>query len=85
MLVWEDEKCDDPNNFEYKKIQFEASTIEIEKNILDPHMMLMIGFDSQKQVHIVNSYMILEFLGDLGGFKEALNILILPISSYFSA
>ena len=48
-------------------------------------MALMIGLDSQKQVNIVTSYKMLGFFGDLGGFKEALSILITPIATYFSA
>lgn len=44
----------------------------------------MIGLDSFKKVSVVKTYKILEFLGDWGGFKEFLEIILSAIGLYFS-
>lgn len=41
--------------------------------------------DDNKQVNIVKSYQLLDLLGDIGGFTEALNIVFSMIGGYFSA
>lgn len=43
------------------------------------------GLDSTKQINIITSYKLLEFLGDIGGFLEALEIICMFIGSYFSS
>ena len=46
---------------------------------------MIIGLDSQKEIHVVNSYKLLGFIGDIGGFYEALSILFSIIGTYFSS
>ena len=41
--------------------------------------------DSVKSVHIISSYKLLSFLGDMGGFGEAIHIVFSLFGSYFSA
>ena len=45
---------------------------------------MIIELDSTKKVSIVKTYKILEFLGDWGGFKEFLEIIVSSIGLYFS-
>ena len=45
---------------------------------------MVIGLDSTKNVSIVKTYKILEFLGDWGGFKEFLDIILSTIGLYVS-
>ena len=40
--------------------------------------------DSEMKTHVLKSYKLLDFLGDLGGFKEALNIVFSLFGTYFS-
>ena len=46
---------------------------------------LVIGLDSSKKINIVTTYKILEFLGDWGGFREALSIAFSTVGIYFSS
>jgi hypothetical protein len=46
---------------------------------------VLLGMDSEMKTHVLTSYKLLDFLGDLGGFKEALNIVFSFIGTYFSA
>ena len=46
---------------------------------------MIFGMDSEMKTHVLTSYKLLDFLGDLGGFKEALNIIFSVFGTYFSA
>lgn len=46
---------------------------------------MVFGLDSEKQVNVISSYKLLEFIGDQGGFLEALEIICMFIGSYFSS
>jgi hypothetical protein len=45
---------------------------------------MIFGMDSEMKTHVLKSYKLLDFLGDLGGFKEALNIVFSLFGTYFS-
>ena len=48
LLFWRDEKCEEPEDFQYKKFKFESSTIETEKKVFTQYMGMVVGLDSQK-------------------------------------
>ena len=45
---------------------------------------ITLGLDNNKKVNVVTTQKILEFLGDLGGFKEAVNIIFSLFALYVS-
>ena len=73
--------------FDYQKLMFSSSTILSEPSDVAQqyYLTMLIGFDSQKQIHVVNSYKLLSFIGDIGGFYEALSILFSIFGAYFSS
>jgi hypothetical protein len=50
-----------------------------------PLVRLVVGLDDSKRVSVVTTQKILEFLGDFGGFKEAVNIVFSIFGYYFSS
>jgi hypothetical protein len=46
---------------------------------------MTLGLDDNKRVSIVTTQKALEFLGDLGGFKEAVNIIFSFFGFYLSS
>ena len=46
--------------------------------------MMGLNVDSEKQMHIVDSYSLLQFLGDVGGFFSAQMIVVTLLSSWIS-
>ena len=85
ILFWrDDEPCDGEDSEQYKKIQFSREIIQKQKVFNGCILSLMVGLDSFKQVSVVKTYKILEFLGDWGGFKEFLEIILSAVGLYFS-
>jgi hypothetical protein len=89
LWFWRDQKCDIENttNFEHQKIQLSkfGSEIGISNPFKEIYFGVLLGMDSEMKTHVLTSYKLLDFLGDLGGFKEALNIVFSFIGTYFSA
>lgn len=86
LLFWRGEKCDpeDTSKFDFQKLKLASHNLE--EQILDSNVYFILDFamDSQKQIHIVSSYKVLEFLGDIGGFLEAIEIIFSTLGTYFS-
>jgi hypothetical protein len=87
LLFWKEEKC--PENVDFQKLQLSKVLYGEEKSFIGDrwpvHYTISLMLDDNKQVNIVKSYQLLDLLGDIGGFTEALNIVFSMIGSYFSA
>lgn len=86
LLFWKEEKC--PDNADFKKLELSKVLYAREKNFIPGwqiHYTVSVMLDDNKQVSIVKSYQLLDLLGDIGGFTEALNIVFSYIGAYFSA
>ena len=46
---------------------------------------MMLVMDSEKKVHIIHNYKLLEFLGDLGGFYEMIYVPFSLLGGYYSS
>lgn len=53
--------------------------------MLSIYLSLTLGLDDNKRVNVVTTQKALEFLGDLGGFKEAIDIIFSFLGLYFSS
>ena len=88
-MFWQtDGHCEDPNNFKIRKIKYERSTVEKQRNFIPlPQIYLgvIVGMDSAKHMHIVKTYKLLEFLGDISGFKEFIEITFGLVGFYISS
>ena len=87
FFFWKEEKCDPENDagFDFQKIKFTSHFFEEQRigPIGEVHFIMQFALDSQKQISVVTSYKMLEFLGDLGGFLEAIQIVFSLVGSYF--
>ena len=46
---------------------------------------MILGLDSKKKISVITTYKLLEFLGDLGGFKQAVDLCLGAIGVYVSS
>ena len=46
---------------------------------------MIIGMDNTKHIHIIKSYKFMEFLGDISGFKEFIEIIFGLFGFYISS
>ena len=83
------EPCNNPYNIKlrqghYHKIQFSREQIEHQKVFKGSYLTMVIGLDNNKKISVVETYKILEFLGDWCGFKDFFEMTLSAIGLYFS-
>ena len=89
MLFWNtDDHCEDPDNFKIRKIKYERSALEKQTNQIPDTIIklgILVGMDNTKHIHIITTYKFMEFLGDISGFKEFIEIIFGLFGFYISS
>mmetsp|Transcript_42432 Transcript_42432/g.65108 ORF Transcript_42432/g.65108 Transcript_42432/m.65108 type:complete len:133 (+) Transcript_42432:552-950(+) len=93
LIFWKDDKCDILNTtlYDFHKLKVSAHQVEGENPVelgipgnKKFWLLVNVGLDSQKEVTVVKSYKLLEFLGDLGGFVEMTSVIFAVVGGYLA-
>jgi hypothetical protein len=89
FFFWRQPKCDEATDYQkYKYNSHEFEIYEEKKDEDDQRQALLIiqlNIESQKQVNVVEFYKFLTYIGDVGGFLSALELIFAFVGIYFSS